>query len=57
MQIMTVLICLIDIGLTEQALVLIDEMRLKHEAEIYSLSKQLNLDLEFVKVRYYYFNY
>ena len=56
MQIMTVLICLIDIGLTEQALVLIDEMRLKHEAEIYSLSKQLNLDLEFVKVRYYYFN-
>ncbi len=27
-------------------------MKLKHEAEILSLSEQLNLDSEFIKVRY-----
>uniref|UniRef100_U9TBT4 Uncharacterized protein n=1 Tax=Rhizophagus irregularis (strain DAOM 181602 / DAOM 197198 / MUCL 43194) TaxID=747089 RepID=U9TBT4_RHIID len=36
--------------LTEEILALIEEMRLKHEAEI-NLSKQLNIEPEFAKAR------
>ncbi|CAG8750733.1 15199_t:CDS:2, partial [Rhizophagus irregularis] len=39
-----------DSGLTEEILALIEEMRLKHEAEI-NLSKQLNIEPEFAKAR------
>jgi hypothetical protein len=35
----------------KEALALIEAMRVKHEAEIHSLSEQLNLNTEFIKVR------
>lgn len=43
--------------MTKEALALIEEMRLKHEAEIHSLSEQLKLEPEFIKVRYCIFYY
>jgi hypothetical protein len=43
--------------LTKEALALIEEMRLKHEAEIHPLSEQLKLEPEFIKVRYCIFYY
>ena len=40
------------VELTEDALALIEAMRLRHEAEIHSLSEQLKLEPEFIKVRH-----
>ena len=39
-----------NIGLTEDALSLIEEMRLRHEVEINCLAEQLNFNPEFIKV-------